>query len=130
MSTAGLGHATCWLPCWHPTTASRHRKRLRLQTITDEVFVDFPAGTTGRIQVDRAFTAAGLERTVAFEVTDPTVMARLVSEGLGIALLASSYAVRLPGVAVVSIVNPAHRVEHLIGVDRDQRRPQTPSWPA
>ena len=90
------------------------RKQLPLQAITDEVFVDFPAGTTGRIQVDRAFTAAGLERTVAFEVTDPTVMARLVGEGLGIALLASTYAKRLPGVTVVRVTHPAHRVEHLI----------------
>jgi DNA-binding transcriptional LysR family regulator len=41
-------------------------------------------------------------------------MARLVSEGLGIALLASAYAVRLPGVTVVPVGNTAHRIEYLI----------------
>jgi DNA-binding transcriptional LysR family regulator len=90
------------------------RKRIRLATISSEEFVDFPAGTSGRVQADRAFLAAGLERTVAFEVTDPYVMARLVAEGLGVALLASTYAVRLPGVTVVPVVNTAHRIEHLI----------------
>jgi DNA-binding transcriptional LysR family regulator len=90
------------------------RKRIRLQTIADEKFVDFPAGTSGRVQADRAFSAAGLERTVAFEVQDPYVMARLVTEGLGVALLASTYAVRLPDVTVVPVVDTAYRVEHLI----------------
>ena len=90
------------------------RKRIRLEAIAAEDFVDFPAGTTGRVQVDRAFLIAGLERTVAFEITDPYVMARLVNEGLGVALLASSYALRLPGVSVVPVVNTSHRVEHLV----------------
>jgi DNA-binding transcriptional LysR family regulator len=90
------------------------RERIRLETLSGEEFVDFPAGTTGRVQADRAFLAAGLERTVAFEVTDPYVMARLVTEGLGVALLASTYAARLPGVTVVPVANTAHRIEHLI----------------
>ncbi|MFI0367037.1 LysR family transcriptional regulator [Actinomadura sp. 1N219] len=90
------------------------RRRIRLEAIAAEEFVDFPAGTTGRVQADHAFRAAGLERTVAFEVTDPHIMARLVTEGLGVALLASAYAVRLPGVSVVPVENTSHRVEHLI----------------
>jgi DNA-binding transcriptional LysR family regulator len=90
------------------------RARIRLEAISGEEFVDFPAGTSGRVQADRAFLAAGLDRTVAFEVTDPYAMARLVSEGLGVALLASTYAARLPGVSVVPVVNTAHRIEHLI----------------
>lgn len=99
------------------------RKRIRLETIVGEEFVDFPAGTTGRVQADRAFLAAGLERTVAFEITDPQVMARLVTEGLAVALLASTYAVRLPGVAVVPVVNTSYRIEHLIW----SRRGPTPA---
>ena len=41
-------------------------------------------------------------------------MARFVAEGLGIALLASTYALRLPAITVVPVVNTSHRVEHLI----------------
>jgi DNA-binding transcriptional LysR family regulator len=96
------------------------RRRIRLETISGEEFVDFPAGTSGRVQVDRAFSAAGLQRAVAFEVNDPYVMARLVTEGLGVALLASAYAARLPGVTVVPVVDTAHRIEHLVW---DQRGP-------
>lgn len=90
------------------------RSRLRLQTIVSEDFVDFPAGTAGRLQSDRAFLAAGLQRNVAFEVTDPYVMARVVAEGLGVALLASTFAARLPGVVVAPVRTTVHRVEHLI----------------
>lgn len=90
------------------------RKRIRLEELVDEDFVDFPAGTPGRAQTDRAFEAAGLKRTVAFEITDPHVMARLVAEGLGVALLASAYAARLPGVAVVPVTDTAYRIEHLV----------------
>src|SRR3954451_3433965 len=68
------------------------RTRIRLATLVGEDFVDFPAGTSGRVQADRAFQVAGLERRVAFEVSDPYVMARLVTEGLAVALLASAYA--------------------------------------
>ena len=90
------------------------RQRIRLESISTEEFVDFPAGTTGRVQADRAFDAAGLQRTVAFEITDPLVMARLVAEGLCVALLATTYAVKLPGVAVVPIVNPSYRIEYVV----------------
>jgi DNA-binding transcriptional LysR family regulator len=90
------------------------RKRIRLETIADEEFVDFPAGTTGRVQADRAFLATGLERNVAFEITDPLVMARLVTEGLCVALLASTYALQLPGVIVIPVVNTSYRIEHVI----------------
>jgi DNA-binding transcriptional LysR family regulator len=90
------------------------RKRIRLETISTEEFVDFPAGTTGRVQADRAFDAAGLERTVAFELNDPLVMARLVAEGLCVALLPSTYAAKLPGVTVVPIVNTSYRLEHVV----------------
>ncbi len=90
------------------------RNQIRLEAIADEEFVDFLAGTPGRVQADRAFDAAGLERTVAFEITDPHVMARLVAEGLCVALLASTYAARLPGVTVVPVANTSFRREYMI----------------
>lgn len=90
------------------------RKRIRLEALAAEAFVDFPAGTPGRMQADQAFRTAGLQRKVTFEVTDPYVMARLVAEGLGVALLTATYAVRLPGVTVLPVLNTSHRIEHLI----------------
>ncbi|MGW6505622.1 LysR substrate-binding domain-containing protein, partial [Nonomuraea angiospora] len=56
-----------------------------LRRLSDEVFVDFPAGTAARAQSDEAFAAAGVTREVAFEITNADLMARLVRLGLGIA---------------------------------------------
>lgn len=95
----------------HPWAGAR---RLRLDQLAEEPFVDFPAGTQGRLQTDQAFTAAGLQRDVAFEVTDPQLLARLILAGLGISLLASTYAVGLADVATVPVVDAPGRVEHLI----------------
>ena len=89
-------------------------KRLRLGRLADEPFVDFPAGTPGREQTDRAFDAAGLRRDVAFEVTDVQLMAGLVRQGLGIALLPSSYAPSLPGLVAIPVVSGPVRAEHLV----------------
>lgn len=89
-------------------------KRLRLGRLAQEVFVDFPAGTPGRAQTDQAFAAEGLSRDVAFEVTDVHLMAALIRHGLGVALLPSSYAPSLAGVATVPVDRAPARAEHLV----------------
>ena len=85
-----------------------------LRGLSREAFVDFPAGTAGRAQSDQAFAAAGLGRDVAFEVTAPDLMARLVRRGLGVALLPSAYAPRLTGVAMIPVTDAPSRVEYVI----------------
>ncbi|MFE1415280.1 LysR family transcriptional regulator [Streptomyces sp. NPDC085524] len=85
-----------------------------LRRLSAEVFVDLPANTAGRVQSDQAFAAAGLSRDVAFEVTNADFLARLVGQGLGIALLPSAYAAQLAGVTSVQVTDAPTRVEHLI----------------
>jgi DNA-binding transcriptional LysR family regulator len=98
--------------------AADHRfaaaKRLRLARLAEETFVDFPAGTPGREQTDRAFADAGLSRDVAFEVTDADVMAALIRQRLGVALLPSSYAVSLADLAIIRVEGGPARSEHLV----------------
>ena len=89
-------------------------KRLRLGRLAQEVFVDFPAGTPGREQTDQAFAAEGLARDVAFEVADVHLMAALIRQRLGVALLPSSYAPSLTGVATVPVDGAPARAEHLV----------------
>ena len=89
-------------------------KRLRLARLADEVFVDFPAGSTGRAQTDEAFQAAGLVRDVAFEVTDVHLMAALIREGLGIGLLPAAFAPALEGIATVAVTGAPARAEHVV----------------
>src|SRR5690349_2017239 len=64
-----------------PAHALVGRASVSLAELASELFVDFPAGSPGRMQSDQAFTGAGLEREVAFEVTTAELMAGLISEG-------------------------------------------------
>jgi DNA-binding transcriptional LysR family regulator len=95
----------------HPLSTA---KRLRLARLTEEVFVDFPSGTPGREQTDLAFDAAGLTRDVAFEVADVHLMAELIRQRLGVALLPSSYARSLHGLVAVRVEGAPVRAEHLV----------------
>jgi len=89
-------------------------KSVSLRRLSSEVFVDLPAKTAGRTQTDQAFAAAGLSRDVAFEVSTADFMARLVAEGLGIAMFASTYAPQLAGVTTVEVTDAPARIEYAI----------------
>nr|WP_248843453.1 LysR family transcriptional regulator [Streptomyces virginiae] len=85
-----------------------------LRRLSREVFVDLPAGTAGRVQSDLAFSAAGLVRDVAFEVTGADYIARLVGPGLAVAMLPAAYAPRLAGVVTVEVADAPARVEYVV----------------
>ena len=85
-----------------------------LRRLSAEVFVDLPAKTAGRAQSDQAFAAAGLSRDVAFEVTNADFMARLVREGLGIALLPSAYVPQVTGLTTIEVTDAPARVEYVV----------------
>ncbi|GAB2630620.1 LysR family transcriptional regulator [Streptomyces capparidis] len=85
-----------------------------LRRLSSEVFVDLPARTAGRVQSDQAFAAAGLTRDVAFEVTTTDFMARLVGQGLCIAMLPSAYVPQLTGVTTIEVTDAPTRVEYVI----------------
>ena len=89
------------------------RRRLHLEDLADEPFVDFPAGSSGREQSDLAFQEAGLRREVSFEVTTAELLTDLVHQGLGVALIAPSMAREVPGCACVAVSDGPVRVEYL-----------------
>ncbi|WP_406271451.1 LysR family transcriptional regulator [Nocardia sp. NBC_00881] len=92
-----------------------HEPAVDLRRLSSEVFVDLPAGTAGRAQSDQAFSAAGLDRSVAFEVTTAdSMMARLVGQGLGVAMLPSAYVPQLAGVVTIEVADAPTRVEYVI----------------
>lgn len=90
------------------------RSRLTLDRLAGQTFVDFPAGTTGRLQSDAAFAAAGLRREVSFETTDMLLMARILRAGLALALLASTFVEQLPGLVAVPVTRAPVRTEHVV----------------
>jgi len=91
-----------------------------LRRLSAEVFVDFPAGTAARAQSDQAFSAAGLVRDVAFEVTNADYIARLVGPGLAVAMLPSGYAPQLGGVVTIDVAEAPARVEYAIWSHHDR----------
>jgi DNA-binding transcriptional LysR family regulator len=93
-----------------------------LRRLSTEVFVDLPAGTAGRAQSDQAFSAAGLSRDVAFEVTTAEFMTRLAGQGLAVALLPSAYVPQLTGVTTIEVTDAPARVEYVIW-NRTSRTP-------
>jgi DNA-binding transcriptional LysR family regulator len=103
----------------HPLAGERV---VSLRRLSSEVFVDLPAGTAGRAESDQAFTAAGLSRHVAFEVTTADFIARLVRQGLGVAMLPSAYAPQLTGVTTIEVADAPARLEYVIW-SRDSRTP-------
>lgn len=98
----------------HPLAA---RRQVELAELAVEVFADFPAGTPGRTQSDLAFTAAGIHRTVAFEVLGTDLAIGLVRRNLAITLLPSRYAHTLPGLVAVPVKDGPSRAEYLAWSD-------------
>lgn len=72
------------VPAGHPLAG---RESVALAELAGMSFVDGPPGYGNRAVVDRAFAAAGVERTVALEVADIATTATHVRNGLGIGFL-------------------------------------------
>ena len=88
------------VPAGHPFAA---RTRVELASLRDQTLVDVPAGWGIRMAVDRAFTAAGVGRSIAFEVNDTATMVEFIRTGLAIGLLPRSFADPAAEIAFVPI---------------------------
>ena len=75
------------VPASHPLAESAD---IELSQLGDEPMVDLPAGWGIRIAVERAFAAAGITRTVAYEVNDTATMVEFIRHGLAIGMLPRS----------------------------------------
>lgn len=98
------------------------REHLALEDLAEEVFADFPAGTSGRAQSDAAFGVAGVLRDVSFEADSAELILGLVSAGLAITLLAPGVAAAAaPHAVAVEIVGGPVRVEYVAWDARSPR---------
>src|SRR5581483_3285034 len=68
------------------------RAVVSLADIADRTLISLPDGTGLRSAVDAAYASAGLRPRVAFEASDPRMLARLAARGLGLAFLPASVA--------------------------------------
>lgn len=89
------------------------RRRLRLQDLAHETFVDFPEGTPGRVPSDLAFRAAGLHREVAFEAMSTDLILGLVRHNLVITLLSPAVVPQDDRLRAIPLSGGPTRVEYL-----------------
>ena len=90
-----------------PEHALAGRYEVSLAALKDEPFVDFEPGWGTRKLVDRGFLTAGVERHIAFEVSDLNTLVELVGRGLGIALLPEAIATaRQSALGIAQLAEP------------------------
>ncbi|AJT63113.1 LysR family transcriptional regulator [Streptomyces chattanoogensis] len=81
-----------------------------LAALRDRDLISLPRGTGLRSQLDEACTAAGFTPRIAFEASDPVVLAQLAARGLGAAILPGEFAKTRPErLRVIPIDRPALR---------------------
>jgi len=86
------------------------RATITLAAIQDRTLMTLPRGTGVRALIDDACARAGFQPRIAFEASDPQVLAQLAGRGLGMAILPESLAT-------------AHRTElHALTVTRPRLR--------
>lgn len=93
------------------------RRRLRLDELAEETFVDFPVGTPGRIPSDLSFEAAGVSRRVAFEVMGIELMLGLIRQDLAVTLLAPAVIPPSEDLVTVPVAGGPTRIEYLAWSD-------------
>jgi DNA-binding transcriptional LysR family regulator len=75
------------VPATHPLAG---RKTVPLAALADEPLAEFPPGWGLRMASDQAFAAAGVTRTVTYEVNDTAIVIEFVRHGLALSLLPAS----------------------------------------
>jgi DNA-binding transcriptional LysR family regulator len=92
------------LPLGHPLSAATS---VTLRDLSDERFVDTPAGFGNRVVIERAFAEAGIARVVSTVVSDLSEIPRFVAAELGIAVVPELTLVTPPGTVAIPVVRPA-----------------------
>jgi DNA-binding transcriptional LysR family regulator len=98
-----------------------NRAGVELSELADETLVDLPSGWGARIATDRAFSAAGVSRTVSYELNDTASVIEFIREGLAIGLLPPSFVREVAGVALVPIRHHAPQFEIALATPSNRR---------
>ena len=88
------------VPVGHPRAK---RADIELTAVREETWVDLPTGWGIRMAVDRSFAAAGVTRTIAYEVNDTATMIDFIRNRIAIGLLPRSLVDTTEDIAFVAI---------------------------
>ena len=94
------------VPVGHPLA---ERASVELAELQEETLIDLPPGWGTRMAIDRSFAAAGITRTLAYELNDTASMIEFIRHGLAIGMLPVSFVEDADGIATVPI---RHHVPH------------------
>jgi DNA-binding transcriptional LysR family regulator len=106
------------VPAGHPFASRAH---VDLSSLRDQTLVDVPAGWGIRMAVDRSFTAAGVTRSIAFELNDTATMVEFIRNGLAIGLLPPSFVDAAGEIAFIPIRDHPPQFRTAIAVPANRR---------
>ncbi|MCU4186630.1 LysR family transcriptional regulator [Acidiferrimicrobium sp. IK] len=97
----------------HLACAAAHRlagrRDIELAALTGEPFAELPAAWGIRLATDRAFAAAGVQRTIAYEINDVATVGDFVRHGIAVAITSPIFVTLDPDIALVAIRHHAPR---------------------
>ena len=105
-------------PKGHPLAT---RAEVDLEALAGEPFIEFPEGWGTRMATDRAFAAAGVRRTIVYEVNDVASVIEFIANGLAVALIAPSLLIAGDEVALVPVRRHAPHFEISVAVAANRR---------
>jgi DNA-binding transcriptional LysR family regulator len=97
------------------------RRSIPIAALADEPLVEFPAGWGLRMVSDQAFAAAGVTRTITFEVNDTASVIEFVRHGLALSLLPASFVGDRKGLASIPIRGPMPEFRTAIAAPSNRR---------
>jgi DNA-binding transcriptional LysR family regulator len=106
------------VPAGHPLAKST---AIELSALRDETLVDLPGGWGIRMAVDRSFAAAGVDRTVTYEVNETATMVDFIRNELAIGMLPASLVDSTAGMAFVPIRDHPPSFQTAIAIPANRR---------
>ena len=97
------------------------RRSIPISALADEPLVEFPAGWGLRMVSDRAFVAAGVTRTITFEVNDTASVIEFVRHGLALSLLPASFVGNRTGLALIPLRGPVSEFRTAVAAPSNRR---------
>ena len=106
------------VPAAHPLST---RRSVDLATVAEQTLVDLPEGWGTRAASDRAFAAAGVSRTVTYEVNDTASMIEFIRTGLAVGMLPPSFAEGDDAIEFVAVRPHSPQFETALAVPSSRR---------
>jgi DNA-binding transcriptional LysR family regulator len=106
------------VPAGHPLA---RRRTVSLEAVSRLTLVDLPEGWGTRTSIDRSFVAAGVRRTVTYEVNDTSSMIEFIRTGLAVGMLPSSFAEETEDIVFIPITAHAPQFETALALPAERR---------